>query len=208
MNNGIEEYSFIQPGSTIQEITYDNIGHKQQYNLNLFGNYRGLKWLSVYTNCNLGYVSMKSSDNTMSNEGFTGRMFLGSTFMLPKDFRISLGGGGNLPQINLQGSQSAFYFSYMALSKDFLKKRLNVSISGVYLPQSHIKIKTTGIDSETGATTFKQYTDVHLTSNTELRLNISYRLGNMSTQVKKTNKTISNDDQKEKSNSGVGESPM
>ena len=208
VNNGIEEYSFIQPGSTIQEITYDNIGHKQQYNLNLFGNYRGLKWLSVYTNCNLGYVSMKSSDNTMSNEGFTGRMFLGSTFMLPKDFRISLGGGGNLPQINLQGSQSAFYFSYMALSKDFLKKRLNVSISGVYLPQSHIKIKTTGIDSETGATTFKQYTDVHLTSNTELRLNISYRLGNMSTQVKKTNKTISNDDQKEKSNSGVGESPM
>jgi len=108
----------------------------------------------------------------------------------------------------LQGSQSAFYFSYMAISKDFLKKRLNVSLSGVYLPHSHIIITTKGINSTTGATTFDQRTDVHLTSNTELRLNISYRIGNMNAQVKKTKKTISNEDQKVKDNSSVGESPM
>lgn len=208
VNNGIEQYSFIRPGETVQEITYDNIGHKQQVNLNLFGNYRGLKWLTIYTNCNLGYVDLKSADKSMGNSGLTGRLFMGGTVMMPKDFRISFGGGGNMPQVNLQGSQSAFYFSYMALSKDFLKKRLNVSLSGVYLPQPHIIINTTGIKDATGTPTFKQRTDVNLTKTAEIRFNVSYRLGNMSAQVKKTNKTISNDDQKEKSNSSVGESPM
>jgi hypothetical protein len=94
----------------------------------------------------------------MSNEGFTGRFYLGGTFMMPKDFKISTGGGGSLPQVNLQGSQSAFFFSYLALSKDMLKKRLNVSLSGVFLPKSHIII-------DTNASTFTQRTDVHLTSN-------------------------------------------
>lgn len=208
VNNGIEEYSFIKNGSTVQEITYGNIGHKKQLGVNVFGSYRGLKWLNVYTNCNLNYVDMKSDTYNLANNGFTGRFYLGGTFMLPKDFRISTGGGGNLPQVNLQGSQSAFYFSYAAFSKDFLKKRLNVSLSGVYLPQSHIVVTTKGINSTTGATTFDQRTDVHLTKNTELRLNISYRIGNINAQVKKTKATISNDDQKDKQNSSMGQSPM
>ena len=208
VNNGIEQYSFIKDKSTIQEITYGNIGQKNQLGLNIFGSYRGLKWLNVYTNCNLNYVDMKSEAYNLANNGFTGRFYLGGTFMLPKDFRISTGGGGNLPQVNLQGSQSAFYFSYMAISKDFMKKRLNVSLSGVYLPQPHIIITTKGINSSTGAVTFDQRTDVHLTKNTEVRLNISYRIGNINAQVKKTKATISNDDQKEKDNSSMGQSPM
>lgn len=208
VNNGIEQYSFINAGSTVQEITFDNIGHNRQLGMNIFGSYRGLKWLNLYMNGNFNYVDMESKAYNLSNSGFTGRMFLGGTFTLPKDFRISTGGGGNLPQVNLQGSQSAFYFSYMALSKDFLKKRFNVSVSGVYLPKSHIIVTTKGINSTTGTATFDQRTDVHLTESTELRLNLSYRIGNMNTKVKKTKSTISNDDQKVKDNSSMGESPM
>jgi len=208
INNAIEQYSFIPVNSSIQEITFDNTGHKSQVGLNLFGNYRGLKWLNVYMNSNVNYVTLKSSSLGLSNEGFTGRLYLGGTVMLPKDFRISTGGGGSLPQINLQGSQSAFYFSYMAITKEFFKKRLSLSLSGVYLPLSHIKLYTTGMNGTNNTPTFKQTTDVHLTSNAELRFNVSYRLGSMNTQVKKTSSTIENDDQKEKSSSGIGESPM
>lgn len=208
VNNGIEQYSFIMPGNVVQEITYGNIGQRRQLGLNVFGNYRGLKWLNLYMNGNVNYVDIQSAAINISNDGFTGRMFLGGTFMLPKDFRISTGAGGNLPQVNLQGSQSAFYFSYMAISKEFLKKRLNVSLSGVYLPQPHIIITTRGINSLTESPTFSQRTDVHLTKNTEFRLNVSYRIGNINAQVKKTKTTISNDDQKMKDNSTVGDSPM
>lgn len=208
VNNGIEQYSFLNPATGVQEITYGNIGKKNQIGINLFGSYRGLKWLNLYTNGNLNYVNMKSEAISSENQGFTGRLFVGGTFMLPKDFKISTGGGANLPQITLQGSQSAFYFSYMALSKEMLKKRLTVSISGVYLPVSHIIITTKGVNGITGALTFDQKTDVNLTRNTEFRLNLSYRIGSMNAQVKKTKKTITNDDQKEKDNSSVGDSPM
>lgn len=208
VNNAIEQYSFIRPGSTVQEITYGNIGHNRQVGLNLFGNYRGLTWLNMYVNGAVNYVNMKSEAYSLSNSGFTGQLVLGGTFILPKDFRASVGGGGTLPQINLQGSQSAFYYSYMAISKDFLKKRLNVSLVGIYLPKSHIYITTKGVNSATNVITFDQKTDVHLTNPTEFRINVSYRLGSLNAQVKKTKSTISNDDLKMKENSGVGQSPL
>lgn len=208
VNNAIEQYSFIKDGSTVQEITYGNIGHNNQVGMNLFGSYRGLPWLNLYMNGNINYVDMQSTIYDMSNSGFTGRMFLGGTFILPKEIRLSAGGGGNLPRITLQGSQSAFYFSYMALSKDFLKKRLNVSASGVYLPKPHIVITTNGYSGANNTPTFTQLTDVDLSQNLEFRLNVSYRLGDLKAQVKKTKTTISNDDQKAVDNSGVGQSPM
>jgi Outer membrane receptor proteins, mostly Fe transport len=208
VNNAIQQYSFQRPTSNVQEITYGNIGHNKQLNLNIFGNYRGLSWLNLYVNGNVGYIDMQSGTLNMSNNGFTGRFFGGGSFILPKDFRISTGGGGMLPQINLQGSQSAFFFSYLALSKDLLKKRLNLSLSGVYLPKSHIIIDTHVKDAKTNAPTFDQRTDVHLTKTTELRFNVSYRIGSMNAQVKKTKATISNDDQKAKDNSSAGQNPM
>lgn len=208
VNNAIEQYSFIREESATQEITYGNIGQNQRIGLNLFGSYRGLPWLNIYTNGNINYVDMKSQTMNLANSGISGRIYLGATIMLPKDFRISTGGGGNLPQINLQGGQSAFYFSYAALSKDFLQKRLNVSVSGVYLPIPHIYLTTKGINTLTGAATFDQKTDVHLTKNTELRFNVSYRIGAMNLQAKKTQKTITNDDQKEKESNTMGESPI
>ena len=206
VNNAIEQYSFFE--DNIQKITYGNIGKRNQIGMNLFGSYRGLKWLNIYTNGSINYVDLRSNSSDMANSGFTGRVFMGATFMLPKDFRISTGAGGNLSQINLQGSQSGFMFSYMAVSKDFLQKRLNVSLSGVYLPFPQIVLTTKGEDIGNGIPTFEQRTVVDITKNTELRMNISYRLGSMNMQVKKTKKTISNDDQKEKQNSNFGESPM
>jgi hypothetical protein len=37
---------------------------------------------------------------------------------------------------------------------------------------------------------------------------VSYRIGEINAQVKKTKKTISNDDQKERENNSAGQSPM
>lgn len=208
VNNAIEQYSFIREGGTIQEITFDNIGKNRRVGVNLFGNYRGLSWLNLFVNSNVNYVSLQSNAMNLSNSGITGRLFGGGTVTLPKDYRISAGAGGNLPQVNLQGSQSAFYFSYMAISKALLNKRLNVSLSGVWLPKPHIILNTEGVNRTTGELTFRQLTDVHLTKSTELRLNISYRIGNVNAQVRTTRKTIDNDDQKMRETKSLGDAPM
>ncbi|MDP4267358.1 MAG: TonB-dependent receptor [Bacteroidota bacterium] len=205
INNAIEQYSFIRPGSNIQEITYGNIGHNNKLFLNAFGSYSGLTWLNFYLNADVGYVDLKSNSYNMSNTGFTGHMYFGGSLILPKNFRISFGGGANLPQVNLQGSQSSFVHTYTALSKDFLDKKLNISLVGVYLPKSHIDITTNGYNTITGNPTFYQHTDVHIIKPYELRINISYRIGNLTAQVKKTRATISNDDQKTKQSDNTGQ---
>ncbi|MBB3186166.1 TonB-dependent receptor domain-containing protein [Microbacter margulisiae] len=205
VNNAIEQYSGLLPNSSVQYSTYGNIGHNNQLFLNLFGSYRGLRWLNIYMNGNIEHVNMKSSDQSMQNSGYTGHVFLGGTFMFPADYRLSVGGGANLPQVNLQGSQSSFLFSYMALSKDLLKKRLTLSLVGIALPKQHIYLNT-------HATYFNQYTDVHIYPPCELRFNVSYRIGSLNAQVKKPKVTINNNDlknqnQNQQPGSGVDSTP-
>ncbi len=201
VNNAIEQYTALLPNSSVQYSTYGNIGHNNQLFLNVFGSYRGLSWLNIYMNGNIGHVNMKSSDQSMQNSGYTGHAFLGASFIFPKDYRLSIGGGANLPQVNLQGSQSSFFFSYMAFSKDLLKKRLTLSLVGVALPKQHIYINT-------HATYFDQNTDVHIYPPCELRFNVSYRIGGLNTQVKKPKATINNNDLKtQQPDTGVGSTP-
>jgi outer membrane cobalamin receptor len=208
VNNAIEQFSFVQSGSHVQETTFGNIGNNSTTGLNLFGNYRGIKWLMLYMNSSVNYVKMQSEALQISNQGFTGQLFVGGTFMLPKDVRISTGAGGNLPQLTLQGSRTGFMFSYAAISKDFLKKRLNASLSGVVLPKPELVATTTGTHRNTGQLTFEHRTEVKLVRLTELRLNLSYRIGDINAEVKKTRKTISNDDLKIRENNNPGESPL
>lgn len=204
VNNAIVQYTGLLPNSSVQYSTYGNIGHNNQLFLNLFGSYRGLSWLNIYMNGNIGHVNMKSNDVTtgnMQNSGYTGHAYLGASFIFPKDYRLSIGGGANLPQVSLQGSQSSFFFSYMAFSKDLLKKRLTLSLVGVALPKQHIYLNT-------NATYFNQNTDVHIYPPCELRFNVSYRIGSLSTQVKKPKTTITNNDLKtQQPDTGVGSTP-
>jgi hypothetical protein len=151
---------------------------------------------------------MESGTFNMSNDGYTGRIYGGGTVILPKDIRMSVGGGGMLPQINLQGSQSAFYYSFFSVSKDLLKKRFNISMSATWLPKTHITLDTKGTNSATNTKTFDQHTDIHIGQPLEFRFNVSYRIGSMNAQMKKTRATISNDDQKAKSSSSAGQNPM
>jgi outer membrane receptor protein involved in Fe transport len=201
VNNAIEQYTGLLPNSSVQYSTYGNIGHNNQLFLNLFGSYRGLSWLNLYMNGNLGYVNMKSTNQTMQNSGYTGHVFLGGSFIFPKDYRLSIGGGSNLPQVNLQGSQSAFFFSYMAFSKDLLKKRLTLSLVGIALPKQHIYINT-------NATYFDQETNVYIYPPCELRFNVSYRIGSLNAQVKKPKTTINDNDLKiQQHDAGAGSTP-
>ncbi|MBP1640375.1 MAG: putative TonB-dependent receptor [Bacteroidetes bacterium] len=210
VNNAIEQYTFMKSNESaqVQETTYGNIGHNKQVNLNLFGNYRGIRWLTLFVNGSVSYVNMKSGVLNISNDGYTGRIYGGGTVILPKDMRMSVGGGGMLPQINLQGSQSAFYYSFFSISKDLLQKRFNISMSAVWLPKTHITMDTEGINSSDHTKSFDQHTDIRIGQPLEFRFNVSYRIGSMNAQVKKTRATISNDDQKAKENSSAGQSPM
>ena len=114
VNNPIERYSFTadfpvdDPRSQYNGAmwnTYDNIGKKQQVGMFLYGNWSPTTWFRIYMNGGLDYTDLKAPTLDLKKDGVSGRVFAGTQFTLPKDFRINLNGGYFSPWIMLQGKQ-------------------------------------------------------------------------------------------------------
>lgn len=213
VNNPIERYSFTadfptdDPRSQYNGAmwnTYDNIGKKQQVGMFLYGNWSPTTWFRIYMNGGLDYTDLKAPTLDLKKDGVSGRVFAGTQFTLPKDFRINLNGGYFSPWIMLQGEQSPFYFAGLNVSKDFLKKKLSVSVgaNNPFWKTMKMEMTTTGNGFHDVSTNWR--------SAREFRFSISYRFGTMKGQIKKVRRGISNDDSKGggENNQGGGEQSM
>lgn len=213
VNNSIERYTFTadfapdDPRSQYNGAiwnTYGNIGKKQQVGMFLYGNWSPSTWFRIYMNGGVDYTDLQAKSRGLSNNGFSGRIFAGSQFTLPKDFRINLHGGYFSPWIQLQSEQSPFYFAGLNVTKDFLKKKLSVSIgaNNPFWKTMKMKTTTTGDDFRDISTNWR--------SAREFRFSISYRFGTMKGQIKKVRRGISNDDSKGggENAQGAGEQAM
>ncbi|WP_288732107.1 TonB-dependent receptor [uncultured Parabacteroides sp.] len=213
VNNPIERYSFTadfpadDPRSQYNGAmwnTYDNIGKKQQVGMFLYGNWSPTTWFRIYMNGGLDYTDLKAPTLDLKKDGVSGRVFAGTQFTLPKDFRINLNGGYFSPWIMLQGKQSPFYFAGLNVSKDFLKKKLSVSVGA-----NNPFWKTMKMEMTTNGEGFRNVS-TNWRSAREFRFSISYRFGTMKGQIKKVRRGISNDDSKGggENNQGGGEQSM
>lgn len=213
VNNPIERYSFTadfpvdDPRSQYNGAmwnTYDNIGKKQQVGMFLYGNWSPTTWFRIYMNGGLDYTDLKAPTLDLKKDGVSGRVFAGTQFTLPKDFRINLNGGYFSPWIMLQGKQSPFYFAGLNVSKDFLKKKLSVSVGA-----NNPFWKTMKMEMTTNGEGFRNVS-TNWRSAREFRFSVSYRFGTMKGQIKKVRRSISNDDSKGggENNQGGGEQSM
>lgn len=207
VNNSIEQYSYIvedpqSPYKGAMWSTYDNIGKKRQVGLFLYGNWNPVPLFRIYMNGGVDYVDLKSPSLGIEKDGVSGRIFAGTQFNFPKDFHLNLNGGYFSPWIMLQGKQSPFYFAGLNVSKDFLKKKLSVSV-GAQNPFW----KTMEMKSTTNGDGFTQVSK-NWRSAREFRFSISYRFGTLKESIKKVRRGISNDDMKGGSSGGEGEQSM
>ena len=189
VNNGIQNYSFINNG--VMETTYGNIGHTQRTSLSLWMNWNPGKKTRISVNASGSYVDLKSDEAFLkqSNNGFQGNLFLNAQQTLPWDLRFSLYGGGSSPNISLQAKSASFSYYGFSLSRSFLKeKRLTVSLNSSNLFHKYLTFK-----SETVTDTFRSWSKTRQVQQS-YGLNISWRFGELKTQVKKANRTINNDD--------------
>lgn len=195
VNNSIERYSYIvddktSPYNGAMWSTYDNIGKKNQVGLFLYGNWNPVPLFRIYMNGGVDYIDLKSPSLGIERDGFSGRIFAGTQFTFPLDFRLNLHGGYYSPWIMLQGKQSPFYFLGLNVSKDFLKKKLSVSV-GAQNPFW----KTMKWESTTTGEGFQQVS-TNWRSAREFRISVSYRFGTLKQAIKKVRRGISNDDMK------------
>lgn len=137
------------------------------------------------------YADYRSKELNSYNSGFSGNLFANVQQTIPWELRLSLYGGGSTPYVSLQGKGSSYYYYGINLSRSFLKeKRLNISLFA-----SSIFQKYNSYRDETVTDTFRSWSNSSYPSR-RYGISISWRFGELKTQVKKTQRSITNDDLK------------
>jgi hypothetical protein len=187
--NAIASYSFIEEGVT--HNTYDNIGKNQHIGLNLYGSWTPSQKIRLYTNANVNYTDIRSNNgNQLKNNGFSGQGFGGLMLTFPQDFRVGANAGIFSGRVQLQTTQSAFYFYSFNVMKSFLNKKLDINLSATNPFTEFVEFSsTTKGEGFMQESTFMQ-------PMRSLRLSVTYRFGDLKTSIKKVQRTIRNDDVK------------
>lgn len=194
-NNSIDQYQFIDADGVLN-TTYGNIGNNQSVGMTAFVNWNATQKARVYLNGNLNYVKYSSKGHAnqytkdMSNDGITGSIYVGAQQGFNHGFQLSLNGGYFLPAISLQGKGMSVYYYSMSLNKAFLKDRLNLTLSAANFLE---KYRT--YTNKTNTPYLRTQDDIRQTARM-FALNISWRIGSLSSRVKKASRTINNDDVK------------
>lgn len=199
INNSIESVRSLL-NDTVQYSTYKNIGLSQYTGLSLYGNWQPTPKVRFYTNTSIEYTSMSTNDGSgLKNSGFNYSVSGGGQFTLPWEIKLGMNGGYNSSWISLQGRYSDHYYYGASVSRDFLSKKLSISM---YVQNPFEKTVT--------YTNYTQTTDFR-TDNISTRLarsfalSVSYRFGEMKEQIKKAQRGITNDDVKGGGGQGGGQ---
>lgn len=191
-NNGIERISTMD--NNVKTTTYYNIGERKNLRMSAYINWSPNTKIRLYTNMSGGYADIKTNadasitNGKLSNSGFTGSIFFGGQYSFPKSLRFYVNGGYFSPGVNLQTENSSFTFYSFSVSKGFMNDRLNfrVSAQNPFTKNRDFKTKTTSPDfySESISTNHMR----------NFGVSVSFRFGEMKQQIKKIQRSISNDD--------------
>ena len=194
------KFSYLYTGNSIVQVfalindtsarTFANAGNTKILRWNISGNYNINNKLSVNFNSGLFYVWIKGpfNDRFYSNKGLRTNTFANVSYKLTDTWQLGATGGYNRRYILLQGSSNDFNYSSVSASKTFLNKMATIT-AVVNNPFQRYYA-------------FTQYTNTHEfyqgnTSNQFYRtysLSFSYKFGRLSSDIKKNQRNINNDD--------------
>lgn len=191
-NNSIQSVTSIIEGGDYDGAsytTYDNIGKNRNIYLSAYFNWSITNKLRLYSNLGGSYVNIKANnESNLSNHGFGANVYAGAQYSLPLDFTVYANGGYFSPHIMLQGKGSTFSFHSFSVQKGFMDKRLNVSI---YANSPFMKDRTFKNTQETDTYYFRSENQF---KQRMVGVRVSFRFGELKTQLKKTKRSIVNDD--------------
>lgn len=189
-NNSIQQYYTLLENNVL-ESTYDNIGKQKSGGLNLFANLTLGINTSIWLNGFCNYTDLRSEKLQEKAHGWQAGGSLGFQQKLPWKVHLSGYGGYYGPDVRLQGEGSGYYYYGLTLSRSFLKEeRFTVSVSANSFLDKYMSFKNTSFTKDFSATSSQR---------NEMRnfsLNLSYRIGDLKTVVKKIARGIQNDDVK------------
>ena len=186
--NGISPYSFYQ--DNVLHSTYGNIIESTTAGLNAFVMVNAGAKTRIILNGGVDYSDLRSDVLGQQNSGWSGNGLLGFQQTLPWDLRFSANAILMSRTKDLQGWSTGISLGTLGLTKTFLDDRLSVSLSIISpLSSGSLAIKS---HSETREFTSDMSIAVPIR---QASLSISWTFGKQGNfGVKKTRKTITNDD--------------
>lgn len=186
IDNYISNYSYVENG--VQYDTYDNLGKFNSTVLNLYGYYLITQKMRISLSGSVYYNDYKHEPMNIANSGWSGGVHLDYNYEMPWKLRLGAYGGFYSPSTSIQGESDWFKYYGINLTRKFLKDdRLEVSIN-----LNNLFINT-DITRKTYTDSFCSY-DRWTESNWKVGISVSYRFGTINSSVKKTDKSINNDD--------------
>ena len=186
--NSVSSRSFIDEDG-VTNNTYANIGKNQMVGTNLYVSWTPTSKIRTYLNGGMNYTDIKSNDGSgLSNSGFSGRAFAGLTYTLPHDIRLGANGGLFMSRVQLQTTQSPFYYYSFSLMKSFFDKKLDLTLNAqdVFSKYREMSSTTTGVG-------FNQES-IRMNPVRNVRISVTYRFGDLKTSMKRVQRGIVNED--------------
>ena len=195
-DNGISDYAFLQDG--VQHTTYGNVLRSSRVDLSLWGQWMPLARTKLMLSLMPAYSDLRSRRVDASNSGFSLSGYGSVEQGLGKRMRLMGYGGGGSGDVTLQGKSMSYYFYGISFSCSFLKDdRLNLSLFANNVYPTRLSYETS---IETDRFRYRTLTNVRAWN---AGVSLSFRLGNLNTSVKRTQRTINNDDLKQAEQSSV-----
>ena len=168
---------------------YGNIVVEDNTGMTAFVNWTAGPKTRIYTNSSVGYSMFSSDELGQKNHGWNWNVMAGLQQTLPADMLLSanLMAGGKT--WTLQGWNKGFTMGVIGLSKGFLANKLR--ITGQFI--SNFEKGGMTIESFARGGNFETRSKVTVPIR-QVGLNLTYTFGKQGFQVKKTRKSITNDD--------------
>lgn len=193
-NIGIEyssiDNSIAHTYTMIDDVLYEsygNMGHDRR--IAIFGmcNWTIIPRMQFMVNARL--TRQMFSAEEMSNKGWNLNYGANWNYSLQSGFKFNLYGGQKTRSYNLTGYNDGYYYYGLGISKDFLKNdAMTVTLSANNFLQGHNTYRT--VTDTKGIRTTGEYKN----SNWNVGISLSWRFGSLESDVKKTDKSINNDD--------------
>lgn len=189
VNNSIE--NITEMNDNVVSQTYANIGKRREVSFFNYVSWSLSSKIRFTVNASVSYLDIRGNgavDEWMTNNGFSGRLFTNLQYTLPKDFKLSAGYGGMSKSYTLLGTRGGFSFHSFSLAKSFLSDKLTFNVAAVNPFQKELKFKS---KERTRDYVFE---NVGINKNQSVNFSVSYRFGEMKSQIKKALRSINNDD--------------
>lgn len=202
-NNAIISIMDVQGNHTYSG--YANAGHNKAFNASMFMQWMMFPKTSVMMNLSADYNHYANKSLNISNSGWSGFGYMRISQKLPWKLTCNLGAFAYLGSVSMYSITRPLGAAgknwNITLQRNFLKEdRLSVSLTfNNMISTAHPKMQTKSYN-----TSYKTVATMWQPSRRMFMIGISYRFGKMSGYVKKTAKSISNDDIQRQSNQSSG----